>query len=224
MASFNFTSAVLDEGTTFIFGSWICVTNGLGGFNSHLANSKESEASPSTQSSNLDDFIDNLDDMLLPDLAQQIKKMFVFNATSTRDALDLFRSDSNRSEKASRSKSLSDLEKDLDLLLKTKDMGSTACWVAPVCDFHSDSDEEYSSHSTTHSRWFEKGLGDEGVTACRAAPVLENQSQPDGYIESLSGSHLGLTITSKQQGRFMYWKGFEPSELLDYDSRLVAFM
>jgi hypothetical protein len=32
MASFSFTSTVLDEGTTFIFGSWICVTNGLGGF------------------------------------------------------------------------------------------------------------------------------------------------------------------------------------------------
>jgi hypothetical protein len=32
MASFNFTDAVLDEGTTFIFGSWICVANGLGGF------------------------------------------------------------------------------------------------------------------------------------------------------------------------------------------------
>jgi hypothetical protein len=41
IASFDFTSAVLDKGTTFIFGSWICVANGLGGFNSHLANSKE---------------------------------------------------------------------------------------------------------------------------------------------------------------------------------------
>jgi hypothetical protein len=59
MASFNFTSAVLDEGTTFIFGSWICVANGLGGFNSHLANSKESETSSSTPSSDLDEFIDN---------------------------------------------------------------------------------------------------------------------------------------------------------------------
>jgi hypothetical protein len=36
MASFNFTSAVLDEGTTFIFGSWMCVAKGLGGFNSQL--------------------------------------------------------------------------------------------------------------------------------------------------------------------------------------------
>jgi hypothetical protein len=35
MASFNFTSTVLDEGTTFIFSSWICVANSLGGFSSH---------------------------------------------------------------------------------------------------------------------------------------------------------------------------------------------
>jgi hypothetical protein len=69
MASFNFTSAVLDEGTTFIFSSWICVANGLGGFNSHLANSKKPEASSLTPSSNLDEFIDNLDDSLFPDLA-----------------------------------------------------------------------------------------------------------------------------------------------------------
>jgi hypothetical protein len=48
-----------------------------------------------TPSSDLDDFIDNLDDMLLPDLAQQIEKMSVFNATSTRDAPDLVGSDSN---------------------------------------------------------------------------------------------------------------------------------
>jgi hypothetical protein len=95
MASFNFTSAMLNEGATFIFGSWICVANGLGGFNSHLANYKEPEASSSISSRDLDDFIDNLDDMLLPDLAQQIEKMYVFNATSTRDAPDLFGSGSN---------------------------------------------------------------------------------------------------------------------------------
>jgi hypothetical protein len=69
MASFNFTSAVLDEGTTFIFCSWTCVTNGWGGFNSHLANLKESEASSSAPSSDLDEFIDNLDDLLLLDRA-----------------------------------------------------------------------------------------------------------------------------------------------------------
>jgi hypothetical protein len=95
MASFNFISVVLDEGTTFIFGSWICVADGSGGFNSHLANSKEPEASSPTSSSNLDDFIDNLDNTLFPDLAQQIEKMSVFDATSTRDASDLLGSGSN---------------------------------------------------------------------------------------------------------------------------------
>jgi hypothetical protein len=33
-----------------------------------------------------------------------------------------------------------------------------------------------------------------------------------------------LTITSTPQGRFVYWKGLEPFELLEYNSRLVAFM
>jgi hypothetical protein len=37
MASLNFTNTVLDEGTIFIFGSWICIANGLGGFCSNLA-------------------------------------------------------------------------------------------------------------------------------------------------------------------------------------------
>jgi hypothetical protein len=95
MASSNFTSIVLDKGTTFIFGSWICVANGSDGFNSHLANSKEPEASSSTPSSDLDEFIDNLDNTLLPDLAQQIKKMSVFNAISSHGALDLFLLEAN---------------------------------------------------------------------------------------------------------------------------------
>jgi hypothetical protein len=53
MASLSFTSTVLDEGVTFIFGSWICIANGLGGFNSHLVDSRKSEASTPTQHSDL---------------------------------------------------------------------------------------------------------------------------------------------------------------------------
>jgi hypothetical protein len=151
MACFNFTNVVLDKGTTFTFGFWICIANGSGGFNSHLANSREPEASSSTPSSDLDEFIDNLDDLLLPDLALQIEKMFVFDAISTRDAPDLFGLDSNRSEKTTGSKSLSNFEEDLDLLLKIKDVGATVCWGTPIFDIYSDSNEEYSSLSTTPS-------------------------------------------------------------------------
>jgi hypothetical protein len=111
----------------------------------------------------------------------------------------------------------------LDLLLKIKDMGAIACREAPVFDIYSDSDEEYSLCSTTTSSRTRKGLGDEGAATRRAAPTLENHSQPDGHTEIFSGSLLGLTITSTLQGRFVYWKGFEPSELFDCKSRLVAF-
>jgi hypothetical protein len=45
MASFEFSNTMLDEGIKFVFGSWICITNGSGGFYSHLANSSKPEAS-----------------------------------------------------------------------------------------------------------------------------------------------------------------------------------
>jgi hypothetical protein len=68
MASLSFTSTVLDETTIFIFSSWICVANGLGGFNIHLVDSRKPEASAATRRSNLDYFIDDLVELLLPDL------------------------------------------------------------------------------------------------------------------------------------------------------------
>jgi hypothetical protein len=94
-ASLSFTSTVLDEGTTFIFGSWICITNSLDGFNSHLIDSRKLEAFTRTRRSDLDEFIDNLDELLLPDLAVEIEMMSVFGATSTRAAPGLLGLDSN---------------------------------------------------------------------------------------------------------------------------------
>jgi hypothetical protein len=222
MASFSFTSTVLDEGITFIFGSWIRVTNGLGDFNSHLADSRKPEASTTTRRSDLDEFIENLNEFLLPDIVGQIEEMSIFDATSIRAAPELVGSDSNRSKAPSHSESLSDLEEDIDRLLKLEDVGATACRGAPIVNNYSDSNEEYSLTSTTPSS-SRGGLEDEGATTCQEAPVLDNHSQLDDHTESFSGSHLGLTITSMPQGCFVYWKGLEPSELLEYDSCLVAF-
>jgi hypothetical protein len=94
MASLSFTSNVLDEGTTFIFSSWICITNGLGGFNSHLIDSKKPEAPAVTRHSNLDSFIDDLMELLLPDLTRKIENTSIFNATPSHAAPGLG-SDSN---------------------------------------------------------------------------------------------------------------------------------
>jgi hypothetical protein len=95
MASLSFTSTVVDEGTSFIFGSWICVANGLDGFNSRLVDSRKPETSAPTQSSNLDELIDNLDELLLPDLPRQIKRTSIFDVTLTCAAPGLLGSYSN---------------------------------------------------------------------------------------------------------------------------------
>jgi hypothetical protein len=178
MASFNFTSIALDEGTTFVFGSWICIANGLGGFNSHVAESGKPEASTPTRHNDLDEFIDNFDELLLPDLVLQIEKISVFDATCTHAAPELVGSDSNRSEGTTQSKSLSDLEENLDLLLKLKDVGATVCWVAPIFDNYLDFNKKYSSISTTPSSQSRGGLGNEGATACRGAPLLTTTHNP----------------------------------------------
>jgi hypothetical protein len=87
--------------------------------------------------------------------------------------------DSNRSEVATRYEPLSDLEEDLDCLLKLGDERATACRGNPIFDNYSNSDAKYSSTSTTPSSQSLGGLEDEGPTACREALVLDNQSQPD---------------------------------------------
>ena len=72
MATFTFNTMVLDQGTTFVFGSWVCVANGSGGFDSHLTNPREPEAI-SVESNNFIGDSSNLGEILLPDLAKEIE-------------------------------------------------------------------------------------------------------------------------------------------------------
>ena len=60
MASFKITRAMLNEGTMFVFVSWVCIINSSRGFNSHLADTLEPEASPAKQNNDLNEFVDNL--------------------------------------------------------------------------------------------------------------------------------------------------------------------
>lgn len=73
---FNINTKISSQNMVIVFGSWICVTNGLGGFNNHLADSREPETSAATQPSDLEDFIDDLDEMLLPDLERSRRSPF----------------------------------------------------------------------------------------------------------------------------------------------------
>jgi hypothetical protein len=143
MASFKFTSVVPPQGTTFVFGSWVCVADGAGNFHQFIIDMKPKSLAASFHS-RLAEFVDNLDGLSTHGSARKIEEESVFNATPSSAATTSLRSDSFQSEdlrsrsrfglrnmatehqEANNSESLSALEKDLDYLLRIGKPEATA--------------------------------------------------------------------------------------------------
>jgi hypothetical protein len=96
MASFQFTRSVPSQGTTFIFGSWVCIADGEGDFRCFLINMKPKTPTAFSQS-DLDKFIDDLNDLTIHGSATRIEEESASSTTSSGAAttflgLDLFQS------------------------------------------------------------------------------------------------------------------------------------
>jgi hypothetical protein len=134
MASFKFTRSLPSQGTTFFFGSWVCIADGVGDFRRFLVDMK-SKTSAADPRSNLDKFINDRDDLSTCASATKIGVESAPGSTSSSVAatslgLDSFQSNDSRNrpqlgshnpatdlQEANVSGSLSMLEKDLDFLL-----------------------------------------------------------------------------------------------------------
>jgi hypothetical protein len=135
MASFQFTRSVPSQGTTFVLGSWVYIADGAGGFRRFLVDMKPKTPVAGFHS-DLDKFVDNLDDLSIHGFATRIEEESAFGATpcsaaTTLLGLDPFQSEDLRSrsrlglrnlatdlQEADVSESLSTLEKDLHSLLQ----------------------------------------------------------------------------------------------------------
>jgi hypothetical protein len=144
IASFKFTSAVLPKGTTLVFSSWVCVADGTGDFCRLTIDVMKLKTLAASFHSELDEFVNNLDDFLTHGSARKIEEESVFNATPPRAATTTLGSDTLQSEdlrsrsrlgprnsatepqEANNSESLSALEKDLDFLLQIGKPEATA--------------------------------------------------------------------------------------------------
>jgi hypothetical protein len=101
MASFQFTRSVPSQGKTFVFGSWVCVADGTSSFRRFLADMKPKTPAAGSQS-DLDKFVDDLDDMSIHGSTTRIEEEFASGMTSSGAAttflgLDLFQSKDSRS-------------------------------------------------------------------------------------------------------------------------------
>jgi hypothetical protein len=120
MAFFNFARSVPSQGTTFVFGSWVCVADGAGSFRRFLVDMKP-KTSVADLRSDLDKLVDGLDNLPLhtssgvaaiPPGSDSFQSRDLHNQSQLglcESATDL--------QEANASGSLSMLEKDLDLLL-----------------------------------------------------------------------------------------------------------
>jgi hypothetical protein len=150
MASFKFTRSVLSQGMIFVFGSWVCIIDGVGDFRRFLIDMKP-KTSAADPRSDLDKFVGNLDGLSTYASAKKIKMESAPDSTSssvvaTSLGLDSFQSKDSRNrsrlgsrnpatelQEANVSRSLSVLEKDLDSLLQVGRPEATACRGASGC-------------------------------------------------------------------------------------------
>jgi len=79
MASFNFGFPAIDAGTTFVFGSWVCIANGLGGFSSHLINPASTKAPRQEQAGKITSA-----EILLPRIVKEIENLSLSDSAPAR--------------------------------------------------------------------------------------------------------------------------------------------
>jgi hypothetical protein len=102
MASFQFTRSVPSQGTTFVFGSWVCIADGTGSFRRFLIDMKP-KTSTADPCSDLDKFVDDLDDLSIHASVARIEVESASGVTSSGAAstflwLDSFQSKDSRSQ------------------------------------------------------------------------------------------------------------------------------
>jgi hypothetical protein len=86
------------QGTTFVFGSWVCAADGTGDFHRFIINIMKPKSLAASFHSELNEFVDNLDNLLTHGSARKIEEESVFNVTPPCAAMTTLESDSLQSE------------------------------------------------------------------------------------------------------------------------------
>jgi hypothetical protein len=214
MASFQFTRSLPSQGTTFVFGSWVCVADVAGSFHRFLIDMKPKTPAAGSHS-DLDKFVDDLDDLSIHGSTTRIEEESASSVTSSSAAttflrLDSFQSEDSRSrsllglcnlatdlQEADISESLSTLKEDWDTLLQLRKPEATAHRGASGC-FGANSLMITSTPERRFVHW--KGM--------KLSDLLEAEDRLVAHLEPLPF----------QEGRPLATVAEESSELVDAGS------
>ena len=128
MASFEFSFPAIDAGSTFVFGSWVCITNSSRGFSSHLIDPASTETPRREQLGEITSA-----EIHLPGIAKEIESLSLSDSTPTRFPFVLKNS----------AMSYSALSRQWD---------RTGTRIPPLFDSYPDSDDDYDLDSDSPNR------------------------------------------------------------------------
>jgi hypothetical protein len=205
--------AAFNHGDTFVFSSWVCTADGAGSFQRYLTMTPDSKTGPVT----LPEFVTN----------PLIKKFGEFSFYNQTDDYEI-RSDSNTNSTSPWIKSCEPApEPSCGTVLLHEHFPYGLCnssrahaKALAACRAGKEIASEYSLDSNTvpdynSDSFYEFDFG---------LDPIESESEPNTTEEPLSGPAAGLVITSTTTGRFVHWPDRKPANLIDNDSRCVAYL
>jgi hypothetical protein len=215
MASFKFIRSVPSQGTTFVFGSWVCIADGVGNFRRFLVDMRP-KTSAADSRSDLNKFVDGLDNLPATRIEMEsAPSLTSFSIAATSRGLGSFQSRDLHSrsqlssckpatalQEANVSGPLSMLEKDLDFLLLDGKPEATACREASGCS----------------------GAGDLVITSLPEGRIVHSRGTVLSDLLEAEGQLVAhLEPLPFQEGRPLATAAVGSTELVDSSSHELSF-
>jgi hypothetical protein len=206
-------TAALNRGDTFVFGSWVCITNSAGSFQRHLTMTPNSKSG----------FV-MLPEVVMGTLAEKFSEISLYNQHADFEYGSASNSNSTSPwviacEPAPEpSCEMIPLHEHFPYGLCNSSRAHAEALVARRAGKEIAS--EYSSGSNPASGYY----SDSSYEFDFGSDPTEPKFNTNMTEEPLLGPATGLVITSTHAGRFVYWPDRKPEDLTDDDSCCVAYL
>jgi hypothetical protein len=216
-------TVAFNSGDTFIFGAWVCIADGAGSFQRRLTMPPDPETGLVTLPEVVTgELVGKFGEISLFDLHADFELGSASNSNSTspwatmcEPAAQPSHVDSPPRERFVRGpRTLS--------RARTEAPPARRAGKEPVPEYNSDSDA--APNRASDSNPLSGFYSDPAYEFDFGTDPEDPESEDNSTEQPLSGPASGLVITSTPAGRFVYWPDRKPTDLIDGNSRYVAYL